>query len=29
VLSVSPRTADSYWAYAKAYLLKELRGDAG
>jgi RNA polymerase sigma factor (TIGR02999 family) len=28
VLGVSPRTADSYWAYAKAFLLKELRGNA-
>jgi DNA-directed RNA polymerase specialized sigma24 family protein len=24
-LGVSPRTADSLWAYAKAYLLKEMR----
>lgn len=24
VLGVSPRTADSYWAYARAWLLKEL-----
>lgn len=28
VLGVSPRTADSYWAYSKAFLFKELRGDA-
>jgi RNA polymerase sigma factor (TIGR02999 family) len=27
VLGVAPRTADFLWAYAKAYLLKELRGD--
>jgi RNA polymerase sigma factor (TIGR02999 family) len=27
-LGVSPRTADSYWAYARAWLLKELHGNA-
>jgi RNA polymerase sigma factor (TIGR02999 family) len=26
-LGVSPRTADSLWAYAKAYLLKEMRDE--
>jgi len=26
-LSVSPRTADADWAYARAWLLAELRGD--
>ena len=26
-LGVAPRTADFLWAYAKAYLLKEMRGD--
>jgi DNA-directed RNA polymerase specialized sigma24 family protein len=25
VLGVSPRTADAYWAYARAWLLTELR----
>jgi RNA polymerase sigma factor (TIGR02999 family) len=29
VLGVSPRTADSDWAYARSWLLAELRGDAG
>jgi RNA polymerase sigma factor (TIGR02999 family) len=28
-LGVSPRTADSYWAYARAWLLAELRGASG
>jgi RNA polymerase sigma factor (TIGR02999 family) len=28
VLGVSPRTADSWWAYARAWLLAELREDA-
>jgi RNA polymerase sigma factor (TIGR02999 family) len=27
VLGVSPRTADSWWAYARSWLLAELRGD--
>jgi RNA polymerase sigma factor (TIGR02999 family) len=27
-LGVSPRTANSYWAYAKAWLLAELQGEA-
>ena len=27
ILGVSPRTADTYWAYARSYLLAELRGD--
>jgi len=27
VLGVSPRTADSWWAYARAWLLAELQGD--
>jgi RNA polymerase sigma factor (TIGR02999 family) len=27
MLGVAPRTADFLWAYAKAYLLKELQGD--
>ena len=27
-LGVSPRTADSYWAYAKAWLLQEMRDGA-
>jgi RNA polymerase sigma factor (TIGR02999 family) len=26
-LGIAPRTADFLWAYAKAYLLKEMRGD--
>ncbi|HEY1599160.1 MAG TPA: ECF-type sigma factor [Pirellulales bacterium] len=26
-LGVSPRTADHYWAYAKAWLLREIQGD--
>jgi DNA-directed RNA polymerase specialized sigma24 family protein len=26
VLGVSPRTADSWWAYARSWLLAELRG---
>jgi RNA polymerase sigma factor (TIGR02999 family) len=26
VLGISPRTADSYWAYARSWLLAELRG---
>jgi DNA-directed RNA polymerase specialized sigma24 family protein len=26
VLGVAPRTADSYWAYARAWLLAELQG---
>jgi RNA polymerase sigma factor (TIGR02999 family) len=28
VLGVSPRTADSWWAYARAWLLAELQADA-
>lgn len=28
VLGVSPRTADTYWSYARSYLLTELRGEA-
>lgn len=27
ILGVSPRTADTYWAYARSYLRAELRGD--
>jgi RNA polymerase sigma factor (TIGR02999 family) len=27
ILGVSPRTADAYWSYAKAWLRAELRGD--
>lgn len=27
VVGVSPRTADTYWAYAKSYLFTALRGD--
>jgi RNA polymerase sigma factor (TIGR02999 family) len=27
-LGISPRNADFLWAYAKAYLLKEMRGDS-
>lgn len=27
VLGVSPRTADTYWAYARSFLLTELRAD--
>jgi RNA polymerase sigma factor (TIGR02999 family) len=27
-LGIAPRTADFLWAYAKAYLLKEMRGDS-
>ncbi len=27
-LGISPRTADHYWAYAKAWLLREIQGDA-
>ena len=27
LLGVSPRTADSWWAYARSWLLAELRGD--
>ena len=26
-LDISPRTADNYWAYAKAWLLRELEAD--
>jgi len=26
ILGVSPRTADTYWSYARSYLLTELRG---
>jgi DNA-directed RNA polymerase specialized sigma24 family protein len=26
VLSISPRTADRVWGYARAWLLKEIRG---
>jgi RNA polymerase sigma factor (TIGR02999 family) len=29
VLGVSPRTADSYWAYARAWLVAELQGEDG
>jgi RNA polymerase sigma factor (TIGR02999 family) len=29
VIGVSPRTADSDWAYARAWLLAEMSGDAG
>ena len=29
ILDVSPRTADSWWAYARSWLLAELRGDGG
>jgi RNA polymerase sigma factor (TIGR02999 family) len=29
ILGVSPRTADSLWAYARAWLLAELRGEEG
>ncbi len=29
ILGVSPRTADTYWAYARSYLRAELRGDGG
>jgi RNA polymerase sigma factor (TIGR02999 family) len=29
ILGVSPRTADSYWSYARAWLRAELRGDDG
>src|SRR5262245_19796729 len=28
VLSVSPRTADAWWAYARAWLLAKVQGDA-
>jgi RNA polymerase sigma factor (TIGR02999 family) len=28
VLDVSPRTADDWWAFAKAWLLAKLQGDA-
>jgi RNA polymerase sigma factor (TIGR02999 family) len=27
LLSISPRTADSWWAYARAWLLAELQAD--
>ena len=27
ILGVSPRTADTYWSYARSYLLAELHGD--
>ena len=27
VLSISPRTADRVWGYARAWLLKEIRGE--
>ena len=27
-LAISPRTADNYWAYAKAWLLREIEGTA-
>ena len=26
-LGISPRTADHYWAYAKAWLLREIQGE--
>ena len=29
VLSISPRTADTDWAYARSWLLAELHGDDG
>jgi RNA polymerase sigma factor (TIGR02999 family) len=29
VLGISSRTADSYWAYARAWLLAELQGESG
>jgi RNA polymerase sigma factor (TIGR02999 family) len=28
ILGVSPRTADSYWSYARSYLRAELRGES-
>jgi RNA polymerase sigma factor (TIGR02999 family) len=28
-LGIAPRTADSYWAYARAWLFTELRGEQG
>jgi RNA polymerase sigma factor (TIGR02999 family) len=29
VLGISPRTADSWWAYARAWLLADLQGEGG
>ena len=28
-LGIAPRTADAYWAYARAWLLADLRGERG